>query len=99
MPLLSLPTSEQLDLRPACVTGGRIKTWAGKYKALVDDDSASASACIGWAYEVQCPEHEEALRIYETERYQVVRCTIEMWEQSVGGLTFRFVDPSPWDLS
>jgi Gamma-glutamyl cyclotransferase, AIG2-like len=93
--LLSL--SEQPGLRPASVTGGILKTWAAKYKAIVDAP-ASASCCIhGHAYQVLIREHEEALQYYETEKYEVVRYLIKLHdktEEVVKGLTFRFVNKS-----
>jgi Gamma-glutamyl cyclotransferase, AIG2-like len=93
--LLSL--SEQPELRPASVTGGILKTWAAKYKAIVDAP-ASASRCVhGHAYQVLIREHEEALQYYETEKYEVVRCLIKLrdkTEEVVNGLTFRFVGKS-----
>jgi AIG2-like family. len=78
-------------LRPATVTGGILTTWGGKYKGLID---GPASATVdGWAYQVMSKEHEEQLRYYETERYEVVRCEILMRDngESVKGLTFRFL--------
>jgi len=93
--LLSL--SEQPGLRLASVTGGILKTWAARYKAIVDAP-ASASHCIhGHAYRVLIREHEEALQYYETEKYEVVRCLIKLHdktEEVVNGLTFRFVNKS-----
>lgn len=39
-------------------------------------------------------EQEDALRAYETEKYEVVRCRIEMeGGEVVMGCTFRFADP------
>ena len=77
------------DLRPAKITGGLLKTWAGKYKALVD---GPANACVeGFAYCVLTKEHEDALRSYETDNYEVVRCTISFKDGEVQGCTFRFV--------
>jgi hypothetical protein len=66
-----------------------IKTWAGKYQALVDGPLHAGVA--GSAYEVASKENEDALRSYETDSYEVVRCTISMNGHSVQGCTFRFV--------
>ncbi|WEW57119.1 hypothetical protein PRK78_002579 [Emydomyces testavorans] len=87
--LLDLPTDP--ILREATITGGILKIWAGKYKALVD---GPPSACVhGWAYEVLSQKHEESLQIYETSRYEVVRCRILITGKgAVQGLTFRFRD-------
>ncbi|CAJ2503830.1 Uu.00g112240.m01.CDS01 [Anthostomella pinea] len=77
--------------RPATVRRGVLKTWAGKYKALVDaiDDKARVQ---GQAFLVRSREQEEDLRRYETDQYEVVRCEIDSEGQGVvRGLTFRFV--------
>ncbi|KAK8221869.1 hypothetical protein M8818_000034 [Zalaria obscura] len=93
--LFRLPVTEISSLVPAKITGGMIKTWGNRYKALVD---GSAHAEVeGWAYLVADVEQEDALRAYETDRYQVVRCTINMDETSVQGCSFRFVDPTGLD--
>jgi hypothetical protein len=75
--------------RSASVTGGELRNWEGKYKALIN----GAGTVRGWAYQVTCGEHEDALRYYETDQYEVVRCAITMdyTEESVLGLTFRFI--------
>jgi hypothetical protein len=85
---------EEPIFTPATVTGGVIKKWRGKYNALIDGPD---TACVdGWAYLVVTEEHEESLRFYETENYEVVRCTIIIKDTSdtVKGLTFKFVGPS-----
>ena len=89
--LLNLPEANSPILRPARVSQGIIKTWAHKYKALID--GPSTAHVDGWAYEVTSSEHEDALLFYETEMYEVVRCTIAMnaGEDVVQGCTFRFV--------
>ncbi|KAF2647420.1 hypothetical protein K491DRAFT_672115 [Lophiostoma macrostomum CBS 122681] len=77
-------------LHPAVVKGGKIMTW-GKYRALVDGDEGDE--VVGWMYEVQNREHEDALRFYEGSAYEVVRCDVEMvggGGMVVRGLTFRF---------
>ncbi|KAL4899037.1 hypothetical protein BDW74DRAFT_171805 [Aspergillus multicolor] len=65
-------------LRPATIQG-KLRTWGN----TVD----------GWAYEVASAAHEDVLRYYETEQYEVVRCAITMTDtpETVFGLTFRFV--------
>ncbi|KAI9706737.1 MAG: hypothetical protein M1820_004707 [Bogoriella megaspora] len=90
MRLLNLPGAP--SLHRASVQGGVLKTWAGTYRALVD--ARERSAVEGWAYLVSEREHEEALRYYETEKYEVVRCEIRVeGEEGVKkGSTFRFVD-------
>ena len=72
---------------PAHVTGGRVRTWAGKYKALVD---APGEVVHGSAFLVQSKAEEDALRFYETDKYEVVRCQITTQSDVMDGLTFRF---------
>ena len=88
--ILSLPDTETPDLRPASIMKGIIRTWAGKYKALVD--ASESGYTDGWAYRVNSEVDEEALLYYETEKYEVVRCEITMRGEnySVRGCTFRF---------
>jgi hypothetical protein len=91
-----LALSEQPVFTPATVTGAVIKRWRGKYNALLDSEGAETAYVDGWAYLVETEEHEEALRLYETENYDIARCTISMEGRSdtVKGLTFKFVGPS-----
>ncbi|EXJ94209.1 hypothetical protein A1O1_02602 [Capronia coronata CBS 617.96] len=72
---------------PAHVTGGRIRTWAGKYKALVE---APGVFVFGSAFLVESRAYEDALRFYETDKYEVVRCQITTQNGVMDGLTFRF---------
>ncbi|SMR48119.1 unnamed protein product [Zymoseptoria tritici ST99CH_1A5] len=89
---------DEYDLRPTKVFGGKLVSWGGKYKALVDDSSsvtpyagAMANAVEGSAYLVQSECREDSLRIYETKAYEVVRCLIEFADGSeILGCTFRF---------
>ena len=87
-----LGLSELPVLKPAYVNGGIARSWGGKYKALFD--GSAADRVYGWAYEVASKEHEDILRHYETDRYEVVRCGICLTEsgESFPGLTFRFMD-------
>lgn len=77
------------DLQPAILQGGRLRSWAGKYKALIDnyDDTTPVR---GHAFLVSCREHEEILRAYETDKYEVVRCLFDRNGVVTKGLTFRF---------
>ncbi|KAG4438533.1 hypothetical protein IFR05_006007 [Cadophora sp. M221] len=89
--LLSLPEDGIPILHKASVTGGKMETWGnGKYNALVD--GPESSRIDGWAYQVTSEEHEDALRKYETAAYEVVKCEIEMNDNTVQGSTFRFAD-------
>lgn len=77
-------------LHDAAVRGGQIATWgAGKYKALIN--GPTANVIKGSAYQVVSEEDEDALRRYETDQYEVVRCSIEMNNAIVDGCTFRFI--------
>ncbi|PYH92499.1 hypothetical protein BO71DRAFT_383421 [Aspergillus ellipticus CBS 707.79] len=87
-----LGLDEMPVLRKATTQGGVVKSWGGKYEALVD---GPASAVVdGWAYLVESEDAEETLRYYETDHYEVVRCEISTMadsEEVVKGLVFRFV--------
>ena len=92
--LLRLSAEETPVLKSARVTGGCIRTWGGKYRAMVD----GTDKIDGSAYLVQKKEHEDALRDYETDKYEVVRCRIEMEREAVQGCTFRFVEMADRDV-
>lgn len=70
-----------------------MRRWGGKYNALVD--GSAGSVVHGSAYHVMSKEHEDALRAYETDVYEVVRCAISIASQTgcleVKGCAFRFV--------
>jgi hypothetical protein len=83
-----LVTEEPLTLIPAQVEGGQIRTWSGKYRALCD--GPQENKVDGCAFLVISREQEDALRFYETDSYEVVRCRITLRETAVDGLTFRF---------
>jgi hypothetical protein len=76
---------------PASIQGGKIKSWRGQFKALVEADDAERYES-GSAYLVRSREEEEILQFYETEKYEVVRCIINMegGSRNVNGLVFRF---------
>jgi hypothetical protein len=95
--LLSL--SEEPELRPASIKGGTIKIWAGKYKAVIDAPDSTCNYIGGYAYQVVSRSHEEILQYYETEKYEVARCSINMKDtgEEINGLTFRFAG-CPKDL-
>ncbi|KAH7182350.1 uncharacterized protein B0J16DRAFT_400544 [Fusarium flagelliforme] len=76
--------------RVAKIRGGTVRTM-GKYNALVDDETGR-NVVRGKAMRVQTREHEERLRAYETNVYEVVRCKIEVGQNEfIKGLTFRFI--------
>ena len=92
--LLSTPGTERQVPKPASIMGGKLKTW-GPYhvfRALVDgqnDDEVNGAAIL-----VGSKEQEYILRMYETKKFEVVRCTIltDQGKQQQQGLTFRFVE-------
>ncbi|KAF9741609.1 hypothetical protein PMIN01_01148 [Paraphaeosphaeria minitans] len=60
----------------------------GLYPALVDGEEGDIVR--GWAYLVESREHEDRLRFYETNKYEVVRCEIWIEGSRISGLAFRF---------
>ncbi|KAF2129170.1 hypothetical protein P153DRAFT_376434 [Dothidotthia symphoricarpi CBS 119687] len=79
-------------LVPALIRGGKLRTWGGKYHALVNSPGSQVG---GWAYEVLSQEQEDILCMYETAKYEVVRVDITLNESLgrrcvVQGCTFRF---------
>jgi hypothetical protein len=81
-----------LELIPAILHEGRLRTWGNRrYKSLVDDSCSERSAIDGKAFLIQNWEQEDALCFYETDKYEVVRCEIHLnTGTKVRGLTFRF---------
>ncbi|KAI0529949.1 hypothetical protein GGR58DRAFT_518840 [Xylaria digitata] len=73
--------------KDATVHRGILKTWGGKYKALVN---IPGKIVHGNAFLVQDQAQEEALRCYETKKYEVVTCELNIGGNKVKGLTFRF---------
>lgn len=78
---------------PANVTGGRLtKTPGGRYNALVH--GRSGETVQGCSYMVKSRTEEDALRDYETEMYEVVRCLVNFEKKgqmkTVRGLTFLY---------
>ncbi|KIY02679.1 uncharacterized protein Z520_01144 [Fonsecaea multimorphosa CBS 102226] len=76
------------SLVPAHIGGGEVRLWSGKYKALVD--SPGTAKVLGSAFLVRSRDEEDALRFYETDKYEVVRCRIFTRQGDLMGLTFRF---------
>lgn len=83
-----LSQEETPELVPAQVGGGQIRTWSGKYRALCD--GPQENQVTGSAFLVRSREQEDALRFYETDNYEIVRCQIGLQKEIVDGLTFRF---------
>jgi hypothetical protein len=74
-------------LQPATLLDGRIRTWAGKYRALVDDPGAKVN---GFAYIITSADQADALRAYEGDNYEVVAAKLIMDGKEMMGRTFRF---------
>ena len=92
--LFSMPV-----FRSTSITGGVVRSWGGKYRALVD--SHATIPINGWAFQVVSREYEDALRLYETEAYEVVRCSITMKDKPdevVNDLVFRFAGPREYSV-
>ncbi|KAI8938231.1 hypothetical protein NX059_005892 [Plenodomus lindquistii] len=90
--LFCSPSGDSPKLFPATIRDGKLRTWGRKYNALVD---SPGSQLRGWAYEVKSRDEEDALRVYETAKYEVVRVAISLEERvnswkTVQGCTFRF---------
>ncbi|KIW28452.1 uncharacterized protein PV07_08118 [Cladophialophora immunda] len=85
------------SLVPAHIEGGEVGLWSGKYKALVDSPGSANMKVVGSAFLVRSRDEEDALRFYETDKYEVVRCRILTEQGIFRGLTFRF-DGVPKDL-
>ena len=83
---------DKIELYPAHINGGRLEIWGGKYKALVD--GGKHDVVEGFAFLVVSKEQEDGLRIYETDKYEVVRCEISVHKadsiEQYRGCTFRF---------
>jgi hypothetical protein len=85
--LFDVPLSRLSPLHPATLSDGRIVTWAGKYRALVDAPGAKED---GFAYAVTSADQEEALRVYEGDHYEVVAAKMVLSGREIAGRTFRF---------
>ncbi|KAF1963059.1 hypothetical protein CC80DRAFT_499351 [Byssothecium circinans] len=88
-----LALTESPTFVPTKIMRGKLKSW-GKYRALVD--GSERDEVQGWMYLVACKEHEDALRSYEGDTYEVVRCELVVErpdrKELVKGLTFRFCE-------
>ncbi len=85
--LFDISSSELHRLREATLLDGQIRTWAGKYAALIDCPGGKAQ---GFVYQVESADQEDALRVYEGDDYEVVRANIVLEGRVIEGRTFRF---------
>ncbi|KAM3511634.1 hypothetical protein MY11210_004718 [Beauveria gryllotalpidicola] len=89
--VIGVSDADSIRYEPAVLSRAVLTSWAGKYRGVVDggpDDIVE-----GVVYWVKSREEEEALRIYETAKYEVVRCSIHLEEEVdvCMGLTFRLI--------
>ncbi|KAK8144593.1 hypothetical protein G3M48_005596 [Beauveria asiatica] len=89
--VIGVPDADSIRYEPGVLSRAVLTSWAGKYRGVVDggpDDKVQ-----GVVYWVQSREEEEALRIYETAKYEVVRCSVQVGEEIdvYMGLTFRLI--------
>lgn len=78
------------ELRDAYILGGKLRMWGGN-EVLVDAVGYGEERVEGMACEILGMEEEDALLVYETDDYEVVRCEIVIVEETVRGCTFRFL--------
>lgn len=83
--MMTLNSFRHISKEDVCVLG------LGKYWALVDGSDRVA----GSTFSVQSKEQEDALRLYETDKYEVVKCTIHTEQGPRDGYTFLFA--GPWE--
>ncbi|KAM0743897.1 hypothetical protein ACQRIT_001211 [Beauveria bassiana] len=89
--VIGVSDADSIRYEPAVLSKAILTMWAGKYRGVVDggpDDKVQ-----GVVYWVKSREEEEALRIYETAKYEVVRCGFHVGEEMDArmGLTFRLI--------
>lgn len=84
--LFDLPARTPIRLYAATLLDGRLRTWAGKYKALVDSPGDMVDGYV--FLDVKNAEREEALRRYEGDCYEVVRANVKEIKRMVR--VFRF---------
>ena len=85
--LFGIPLCELSPFQPATLLDGRVRTWAGKYKAVVDDPGGRVD---GWSYVIASSSQEHALREYEGDSYEVVAARLVVDGKETRGRTFRF---------
>jgi len=85
--LFGVPADELRALRPAVLLDGRVRIWAEKFKALVDELGAVVDGVV---YACASVDQEDALRVYEGEAYEVVAARLVVDGREVMGRTFRF---------
>ncbi|KAF4996808.1 hypothetical protein FGRMN_4284 [Fusarium graminum] len=86
-----LDLSDEPELRQAKIVGYSLTSW-GQCKALID--GKPGEEVLGYAYEVQSPEHEYKLAYYETNAYELAPCLIQFTDgnepSQIVGRTFMY---------
>ncbi|KAF2188331.1 hypothetical protein K469DRAFT_703839 [Zopfia rhizophila CBS 207.26] len=85
--LFGIPSSQLPRFEAAPLLDGQIRTWAGKYRALVDSPGGKVEGCV---YPVMSVDQEDALRVYEGDSYEVVGARVVLEGREMEGRTFRF---------
>ncbi|KAL5120986.1 hypothetical protein ACEQ8H_001174 [Pleosporales sp. CAS-2024a] len=85
--LFGIPASELPRLQAAVLLDGRIRTWGGKYRALVDSPGGMVN---GFAYAITSVDQEDVLRAYEGDNYEVITATMMVDRKEIIGRSFRF---------
>lgn len=84
--LFDIPSAQLLRLDTAVLLDGRVRTWAGKYRAVVDCPGGRVE---GYAFSVTSSEQEDALRVHEGDSYEVVTARLVVKGKEMVGRTFR----------
>jgi hypothetical protein len=85
--LFGISSSELPRLEAASLLNGQIRTWAGKYRALVDSPGGKVEGSV---YPVMSVDQEDALRVYEGDSYEVIAARVVLEGREIEGRTFRF---------
>jgi len=85
--LFGVPESNIMPLKPASMLDGRLRTWGGLYRAIVD---CPGERVDGFVYPITSLDEEDAIRAYETANYEVVKARIVLDGKEIEGRTFRF---------
>ncbi|KAH9871747.1 hypothetical protein J1614_006003 [Plenodomus biglobosus] len=85
--LFGVAASQLAGLQRAVLLDGRVRVWAGRYKAVVDEVRGRVE---GLAYVVASEDEADALRVYEGDNYEVVAAKLAIGGKEVVGRTFRF---------
>ena len=86
--LFGVPTAQIGRFERGILLDGRVRTWAGKFRALVDSPGGRVEGSV---FIVNSAEEEYALRVYEGDSYEVANATIILeGGRRIQGRTFRY---------